>query len=310
MLFSKSGQYCVAELQQAQQVAHKHAEVVAYGVSDHAHAQTCDDNIFIQIKELNDLRRTLTNSLMTKRMEVNVNFVVKNEPLQALSIKPQPKVISAYITNLEQQDACRRIALKRIYTSSEALFNQSKIYDDNYFKVPRCKRNTVDNLKNKNLVSDYYDFTIKPGAIGNYPLNVTNIYTMYYLYRHGLEIITPSVELTDEETLKMINLFKQTFQVEPNVEVLAYGRVENMIIKGNILNIEKDDYSYTLIDSKERRFPVFFDGISTHILNHENKMLTNIETFKQVASVRLEFYDEKEPDIRKAVKQFENSIIV
>ena len=128
--------------------------------------------------------------------------------------------------------------------------------------------------------------------------------------RHGLEIITPSVELSDEDTLKMINLFKQTFQVEPNVEVLAYGRVENMIIKGNILNLEKDDYSYVLIDSKERRFPVFFDGISTHILNHENKMLTNIETFKQVASVRLEFYDEKEPDIRKAVKQFENSIIV
>ena len=270
----------------------------------------CDDNIFIQIKELNDLRRTLTNSLMTKRMEINVNFVAKNEPLQALSIKQQPKVISAYITNLEQQDACRRIALKRIYTSSEALFNQSKIYDDNYFKVPRCKRNTVDNLKNKNLVSDYYDFTIKPGAIGNYPLNVTNIYTMYYLYRYGLETITPSVELSDEDTLKMINLFKQTFQVEPNVEVFAYGRVENMVIKGNILNIEKDDYSYVLIDSKERRFPVFFDGVSTHILNHENKMLTNIEAFKQVASVRLEFYDEKEPDIRKAVKQFENSIIV
>ena len=56
----------------------------------------CDDNIFIQIKELNDLRRTLTNSLMTKRMEVNVNFVAKNEPLQALNIKPQPKVISAH----------------------------------------------------------------------------------------------------------------------------------------------------------------------------------------------------------------------
>ena len=64
---------------------------------------TSDDNIFIQIKELNDLRRTLTNNLMTKRMEVNVNFVVKNEPLQAISLQPQPKVISAYITNLEQQ---------------------------------------------------------------------------------------------------------------------------------------------------------------------------------------------------------------
>jgi hypothetical protein len=83
-----------------------------------------------------------------------------------------------------------------------------------------------------------------------------------------------------------------------------------MIIKGNILNLEKDDYSYVLIDSKERRFPVFFDGVNTHVLNHENKTLTNIEAFKQVASVRLDFYNEKEPDIRKAVKQFENSIIV
>ena len=128
---------------------------------------------------------------------------------------------------------------------------------------------------------------------------------MYFLYKQGLEILTPSVELTEEEIVKMINLFKQTFQIEPNVEILGYGRVENMIIKGNILEIEKDDYSYNLVDQKERKFPVYFDGLYTHVLNYENKQVLNPSALKEIASIRLDFYDEKEPDIRKAVKPFQ-----
>ena len=268
-----------------------------------------DENVFIQIKELNDLRRTLTNSLMTKRMQPPTaeSIVVKNEPLEALNLKPREQVLSASIFHLEQQDACRRLNLKRVYTSNESLYNSNKIYNYNYYKVPRCKRNPLDSLKLRNIVSDYFDFSRKEGEglIGSYPLNVTNIYTMYFLYKSGLEIITPSVELTEEETLKMINLFEQTFQVKPNVEVLGYGRIENMIIKGNILGLEKDDYTYNLVDSKDRRFPVYFDGLHTHVLNYEDKMLTNISSFKEKASIRLDFYKEKEPDIRKIVKQFQ-----
>lgn len=269
-----------------------------------------DDNIFIQVKELNDLRRTLTNSLMNKRMEPPTNIVVKNDPLEALVLKPKEKVISASIYNLEQQDACRRINLSRIYTSSENLYNSNKIYSYNYYKVPRCKRNPFDSLKLRNLVSDYFDFSRKEGEglIGSYPLNVTNIYTMYFLYKQGIEILTPSVELTEEETLKMINLFKQTFQVEPNVEIFGYGRVENMVIKGNILGIEKDDYTYNLVDTKERKFPVYFDGQHTHILNYENRTLSNPKAFRDIASIRLDFYNEKEPDIRKAVKHIQDAI--
>ena len=58
----------------------------------------------------------------------------------------------------------------------------------------------------------------------------------------------------------MIKLFEQTFQVKPNVEVLRYGRVENMIIKGNILGLDQNDYNYELIDSKET--PPFYLELS------------------------------------------------
>ena len=266
-----------------------------------------DENIFIQIKELNDLRRTLTNTLLNKRMESPTNIVVKNDPLEALILQPKDNILSATIYHLEQSDACRRLNLSRVYTSNEAIYNSNKIYNFNYYKVPRCKRNPVDSMKLRNIVSDYFDFSRKEGegVIGSYPLNITNIYTMYFLYKQGLSIVTPSVELTDEEVLKMIKLFEQTFQVKPNVEVLGYGRVENMIIKGNILGLDQNDYNYELIDSKERRFPVYFDGLHTHVLNYEDKMLTNISEFKQVASIRMDFYNEKEPDIRKVVKQFQ-----
>ena len=73
-----------------------------------------------------------------------------------------------------------------------------------------------------------------------------------------------------------------------------------MIIKGNILNLDKDCYYYSLIDSKNRVFPVYYDGCFTHILNYikRNDFLSNI-------CVRLDFYDEGKKEVEKIVKEIQ-----
>ena len=75
-----------------------------------------------------------------------------------------------------------------------------------------------------------------------------------------------------------------------------------MIIKGNILNIEKDIYDYCLIDSKNRKFPVYYDGVLTHILNWEAKNLS-MKSFLGKCSIQLSLFDEVDFDIKRIINQ-------
>ena len=85
---------------------------------------------------------------------------------------------------------------------------------------------------------------------------------------------------------------------------MAYGRVENMIIKGNILNLSTKVYDYKLRDDKNRLFPVYYDGINTHVLNYEKTELKDIELLKNYASLRIDFFDEDQDTMRKIINDF------
>ena len=60
----------------------------------------------------------------------------------------------------------------------------------------------------------------------------------------------------------------------------------------------------TLIDYKNRRFPVFYDGENTHILNYENKIIENKELFEIASSIRLQFFDETKDEVEQIVNKY------
>ena len=127
-------------------------------------------------------------------------------------------------------------------------------------------------------------------------MNVFNIYTAYYLKKIGINRVCLSVELSEDELEEFINLYNKKFG-KSNFDILVYGRVENMIIKGNILNIESDYNNYSLIDFKDRVFPVYYDGVNTHILNYEDKNI-DISKFTGLCNLRYDLYLE---DIDKVI---------
>ena len=45
-------------------------------------------------------------------------------------------------------------------------------------------------------------------------------------------------------------------------------KIEIMIIKGNVLNIDCDGV-YSLKDIKNRVYPVYYDGVNTHIYQYD-----------------------------------------
>ena len=195
----------------------------------------CDPNIFIPIKELNDIRRQAIAALKEKRENRKPEVIIK-EPIFTSSEKETISGLSASVYTEEQLLACQNLNIKRIYTADFNLYEKYKNYKKVYYKLPRCDRKITEKIINRNIVSDYFDFKALSDSIsGDYGLNVCNIYTAYYLEKLGLDTITISVELSKEEIIDFINTYYHRFNQYPRIEVLSHGLIENMIIKDNIL---------------------------------------------------------------------------
>lgn len=247
-----------------------------------------DDNVFVPMKILNELRRKVCEELINIRRN-NKKEVIYNNNISFDRFNDSDKVLNnktCYVFTEEQLKFAIDNNFERIYVKDKELFNKYKS-DKLYLVIDRCSYNYKD-IPNNSFVSDYIDFSNK-NIIGNYTLNVFNIYTAYYLRKLGLNVIPLSVELNEFELLSFIKLFKEKFG-NCKFEILKYGRVENMIIKGNILDLDNCKYSYKLEDFKNRLFPVYYDGINTHILNYEMVNLGLQDVLN--CYFRYDFYDE------------------
>ena len=196
-----------------------------------------DDNIFIRIGDLNIARRTLSERLIGERLNDYKEPIVKEVKFDKINTKE--------VINL-----------------------------DGYWEVERNPFYLNDVLKDKSIVSNLFRPTTD--VIASYHLNVFNSYTAYYLYKLGYKAITLSVELNSLELKDLIESIRKKFGNIPII-IKTKGFVEVMIIKGNILNIDKDNY-YTLVNIKNDKFKVYFDGRCTHI-NSSYEINLNEEDF-------------------------------
>lgn len=259
-----------------------------------------DENIFIQIKMLNEIRRDLVEKLIEKRQYINENIIENKVVFERVPNKQNEEInkISVSVRNKKQLLEVLKLNVDNIYVYDEKLYEEFKSHKNIYYILPKCSFNIMTNLKERNIISDYFDFS-KTNALGSYSLNVENIYTGYYLKKHGLQNIPISVELKEEEIKDFIKLYENKFG-KSTFEVFTYGRVENMIIKGNILELD-NKFTYNLKDIKDRLFPVYYDNTNTHILNYQEHKLSKINNCVR----RLDFYDEDEKTISKIVKSYQ-----
>ncbi len=183
-----------------------------------------DEDIFIRIGDLNIARRTLSERLIGERLNDYKEPIIKEVTFDKINTK--------------------------------------EIIDlDSYKEVERNPFYLKDVLKDKSIVSNLFRPTAD--VIASYHLNVFNSYTAYYLYKLGYKAITLSVELNNIELKDLIESIRKRFGNIPLI-IKTKGYVEIMLIKGNILNIDKDT-PYTLGNVRNDKFKVYFDGRCTHI---------------------------------------------
>lgn len=265
----------------------------------------CDEEIFISIKELNDIRRSAVEKLIKKRQNCKVKFESKNVEFKKLQTEKMSPGIVAIVKTEEQLLTCLSNNIERIYTEVKPLYEKYKCKQTVFYKSKRCQLELKDNVYNSSLVSDYFDFSKYEELSGDYGLNVYNIYTAYYLHKLGIQAVTLSVELSQLEIEQFIRLYETTFKEKSTFQMLCYGTVENMIIKGNILNINKDDYDYCLTDIKSRVFPAFYDGVLTHVMNFEQRKEKLSPYLKENIQIRLDFHQETKDEVYSIIKKYQ-----
>ena len=210
-----------------------------------------DENIFINIKDINELRRNIIDELIKEKTKLNemvineVNFDSTNNF----------KIIKSVLCNSDEEVLYNKD--NRIYTDKLDLYNKYKELNIHY-NVPLNELEITNLLEDKCVLSEMMDLNgIDKNVSGSYHLNVTNSYTVYYLYKLGYKSICLSIELDDKEVELITN------KVKVPIEIVNYP-IEAMTIKSNILNIQKDKI-YKL-SSNKNEFEVSFDGKLTHII--------------------------------------------
>lgn len=303
-----------------------------------------DDNAFLPISAINELRREATKILGNKILEGSIDrFEIENK-LENKNFERQKKdhrsKIKVFFNKLKDLENSSLKDIDEIIIRAKDLekFNKKyknrevSIYLDKFYSYYELENLREYILKNQNVrgiwvnnLSEYYIFKDDDLEInGDIGLNVFNKVTSDFLCDLGLKSITLSPELNSGQIQKIIN------KNDAEINVISYGRVPVMTMKHcpfSVIKNCKDEKNcptckyknYLLRDEKNVDFEVLRQNTFTEIFNsypilldgYVNKLLENKVNLLILAD---EFTDDvvklyknyQEDDFKKIKKKLEN----
>lgn len=202
-----------------------------------------DENVFVPLKVLNDLRRNAILELDNLRIGKS-NFTELNEH------------------NLE---------IKELNYNEKISTNIISKVIDSY--------DTYD-LNNRYLVSELGALNKLKNIDTYYTFNVVNSYTVALLHSLGVKIITLSLELSPIQIKKIVDEFKKRYNILPNLCVYRYGNPIVMTLKFNMKEYFNKD-NLRLRDRLNNIYKVEVKDDLTYIYFCKKIDLRNVD-FKQM----------------------------
>lgn len=259
-----------------------------------------DNNIFINIKELNELRRKATEELIKKREgipKIEAQLIIPS-PITRTTSSPK---LSILVRNEEQLNIALRNNINYIYVTEENLYQKYKEHKNIYLRLNRVLQ-THKPYTNERLLCTEFGSVInyhKNNTIKtDYYLNVANNYTIEKLIKLNATSVTLSVELSIEQLSKIAN--------KEQTEIIIYGTPECMIIKNDILNI-KNNKAY-LLDTKNNKYPVVYKDY-THIFNHTKiNYLDKLNKLKGFGTYRIELLNESIAETQTIINKIKDML--
>ena len=188
-----------------------------------------DNNIFIRVYSLNELRRKMVEDLI-KLMNEGKTFVKEKYSIN-LNKYEEEKGYSVLISNIDDYIAIKDKNIKNIYMNKE-LYN--KIDDSR--KVLKLERVVSDyNINENALIGELGGVNYYKNGYTDYSLNVVNSYSVAFLHSLGIKKVTLSYELTDYQIEEIIDNYKERYNQHPNLELIVSSTPEVMISKFNLI---------------------------------------------------------------------------
>ena len=270
-----------------------------------------DEMIIIPISVINKLRNEMIDKLNEKRMKVHIRAGKKELNLKNVSVE---KEVFSYVykaNTREQYD----VLVSYVNPKDVYYINEECVYS-----YPRISNGVINPKNSSVLVNELSDINDNKFMIANTYLNTTNIYSLYCLYSLGFKRVTLSVEMSKERIENLIMNYKNTFGYEPNIEVIAYGKIDLMVTKHCIINkhLSSKDIGcgkcsgndYYLVDRKGYKLEVINDGFcNLRILNPKKlHLIDDVDYLKSigVSKVRLEFTKEDKKEVMEVVDGYNN----
>lgn len=220
-----------------------------------------DNNIFVPVSEINELRRIAIDKLNSLRL-YSTNYKKDNYYIDLLDY--DNKLINTVL--IDKLDKLDRLDKKYdiVYSYVDS--------DKTVKKLPRVIDKYPDNIDGM-MVSEIGAFNKGQTVDTDYSLNVTNSYTVAFLHSLGARKITLSYELNDSQIKNLINEYVKRYNKHPNLELIISGYEEVMISKFRINEFYKNDNLY-LRDRYGNKYKIIERDKLTYIYNYHKREMT------------------------------------
>ena len=261
-----------------------------------------EGNLFMTISSINEARRNLVSSIEEYYKGKRDNYI-ESEEINALSYPLEELKLTAFATTDEQLRAIKDEGIIDYYSENNYIAYVGADYKD---------------ISGTILVGGYggiYEYKNKGNKIvSDYSFNVCNSEAIYYLHKVGVDVVTLSLEMSQNEISNVINTYKLKYKENPNVEITVYGHQNLMTLKYCPLKRYNEcgkcqNHKYDLEDSYSK-FPTSRKNCITHIYNDKALNLIddlNIIT-KYTQRLRLQFTIETYEETREIIKEFKEKL--
>ena len=168
--------------------------------------------------------------------------------------------MSILISNIKDYEPC-----DIVYVDNIELLNK---IPNSILKLDRVLEHLPD-YNNKLLVGELGSVYKYKNVITDFSLNVTNSYTVAILHSLGVERVTLSYELNEDQIKELVDNYIKRYNKYPNLELIIKGYEEVMISKYKLI-----DNAY-LVDKFNNKFKIKIKNNLMHIYNYKCRNMTN-----------------------------------
>ena len=248
----------------------------------------CDDNIFINLKEINELRRLMVdklNGLRLYKKEFQKNKYTCEVPDYGRT--ENINVLISSSNDLKQMDKYNLVITNNLQCYNK-IENENKI-----LKIPRVIEKYLD-YNQRLLVGEVGSLYRYNNIDTDFSLNVTNSYAVAFLHSIGVNKITLSYELNYEQIKRLIEDYHHRYNKHPNLEIIVEGYEEVMITKLNLLSKFNINNGY-LKDEFGNLYKLLLENNLMKIYNYKKRNIQNYDDYFKVGvnNIRINLDDRK-----------------